>query len=113
MLEGDLKTAKTEFSKGIKYALDAGEPANQLDGILVEASILRVSGDLDGALALASMVHSHPSADPLQKGDSIKVIESLRAELPAEAAGAAVKKGEGLDLQEELNRIVEKYSRPD
>jgi tetratricopeptide (TPR) repeat protein len=103
---GDDATAEKLMTDALKAAMDSRALAVALSTLAAIATLLAKMGEKREALEYASLVIHHPSCDGATHYVADKLITSLKAELPADEAEAAVQHGAAMEFKEVVKHIV-------
>jgi tetratricopeptide (TPR) repeat protein len=104
---GAYEQAAQYMLEGLKTAMESRAIVVALSTLTAMAGLLAKAGSKRAALEYAALVTHHPSTDG-QTGDTAdKLIQQLRAELPADEAAEAVQRGRQSELKEVVARILE------
>jgi hypothetical protein len=103
---GDDKAAARYMTEALKAAMDSRALAVALSTLAAIATLLAKIGEKGEALEYAALVIHHPSCDGATHYVADKLIVSLKADLPAEAAEAAIARGTARELKEVAAHII-------
>jgi hypothetical protein len=94
------------MTEALKAAMDSRALAVALSTLAAIATLLAKIGEKAEALEYAALVIHHPSCDGATHYVADKLIAALKADLPAEAADAAIARGTAMELKEVAAHII-------